>query len=304
MASFGSIYDNNQRFIGGAERARREERKKRNRPPVESLSSNGEGTSRGRSKSKGKGKKQKHTSHVHGRLPKSLSPNERFFASLLTCSVEELRQSNATSQQRDALLQQVCGRVGVALPQVLPSNYSSAQEYYDPRTALVLEEARYTLSETLGRRKKTNIPVTLAQVDERKKTGHVVLQFAKHYGGLSKNFSPAFTQKELFDMRPGGCFQVDFVYGGGSDNNNFSGSVLASIVPQFQHDSSQAPTVTLMVYQAEVLPPKIDNHVDDLSISWTIFPLGSLISHVVRNHCYHVGCLHTLIAVDVTHFLL
>jgi hypothetical protein len=281
MASFGSIYNNNQRFIGGAERARREERKKRNRPPNESLSSNGEGVyeghqgrNRGKGKGKGKGKKQKHTSHLHGRLPKSLSPNERFFASLLTSSVEELRQSNATSQQRDAVMQQVCGRVGVALPQPLPSHYSSAQEYYDPRTALVLEEARYILSETLGRRTQKTIPVTLAQVDERKKTGHVVLEFSKHTGGLYKNSSPAFTMKELFDMRPGGCFRVDFV------GNNRSGSVLASIVPLPPRDSSQAPTVTLMVYQSAALPPKIDQHVDDPSISWTIAPHGSLISHV------------------------
>jgi hypothetical protein len=282
MASFGSVYDS-QRFIGGAERARREEQKKRSRP-VKSLSSNGKG--KGKGNGKGNGKKQKHTSHVHGRLPKSLSPNERFCASLLTSSVEELRGSNATSQQRDALMQQVCGRVGVALPQALPSNYSCAREYYDLRTALVLEEARFTLSETLGRRKhKTSIPVTLASVDERKKTGHCVLQFGKHYGDRYKNLSPAFTPQELYYMRPGNCFQVDFVYGGGNKdnndiNNNLSGSVLASIVPQFQHDSSQAPTVTLMVYQSEALPPKIDHHVDDPSISWTISPLGSLISHV------------------------
>jgi hypothetical protein len=278
------VYDNSQKFIGGAERARREERKKRSRP-VKSLSNdgngNGKGHGKGRGNGKGKGKKQKHTSHVHGRLPKSLSPNERFCASLLTSSVEELRDSNASSQQRDALMQQVCGRVGVSLPQALPSNYYCAREYYDLRAALVLEEARFTLSETLGRRKnKTRIPVTLASVDEREKTGHCVLQFGKNGGDRYKKMPPAFTPQELYYMRPGNCFQVDFVYGGGNNNSNLSGSVLASIVPLFQHDSSQAPTVTLMVYQSQALPPKIDQLVDDPSISWTISPLGSLISHV------------------------
>jgi hypothetical protein len=309
MASFGSVYDNSnsqpggKKFIGGAERARREARKKRSRPdesflPFNTSTSQGNG----KGKSKKKGKKQKHTSHVPGRLPKSLSPNERFFASLLTSSVEDLLHSNDDPQQRDAVMREVCGRVGVALPQALPSHYSSAQEYYDPRTALVLEEARYTLSETLGRQRQkqkqnmnkqrnsnSTITVTLAQVDERQKTGHIVLEFSKQYGGLYKNFPPAFTPQELFDMRPGGCFQVNFVYAGGNSNDNndennknknLSGSVLASIVPQFQHDSSKTPSVTLMVYQSEALPPKIDHCIDNASISWTISPIGSLISHV------------------------
>jgi hypothetical protein len=280
--SFGSVYENDNsqqgggsKFIGGAERARREAQKKRHRPQAGSFLSTGD---RNKGKGKGKGKKQKHLSHVPGRLPKSLSANERFFASLLTSSVEELRQSNASFPQRDALMRQVCGRVGVAPPQaVLASNYSTAKEYYEPRTALVLEEARYTLSETLGKqhRRQHKIMVTLAQVDERQKTGHIVLQFAKPYGGLYKNYPPAFTTQELFDMRPGGCFQVDFT------SPQCSGSVLASIVPQFQHDSSQKPTVTLMVYQSHALPPQIDKHVDnDASMSWTIAPIGSLISHV------------------------
>jgi hypothetical protein len=282
MASFGSVYENDnsqhgggKKFIGGAERARREAQKKRNHSFLSTADRN-----QGKGKGKGKGKKQKHTSHVPGRLPKSLSPNERFFACLLTSSVEELRQSNATFQERDALMRQVCGRVGVAPPQAaLASNYSTAKEYYEPRTALVLEEARYTLSETLGRqqqrrRHKNSITVTLAQVDERQKTGHIVLQFSKPYGGLYKNHPPAFTPQELFDMRPGGCFQVDFT------SPHVSGSVMASIVPQFQHDSS-VPAVTLMVYQSQALPPQIDQHVDnDASMSWTISPVGSLISHV------------------------
>jgi primosomal protein N' len=101
------------------------------------------------------------------------------------------------------------------------------------------------------------------------------LQFSKPYGGLYKNFPPAFTPQELYDMRPGGCFRVDF-----ADIEHRSGSVLASIVPQFQHDSSQAPNVTLMVYQSDALPPKLDQHLDDASILWTISPIGSLISHV------------------------
>jgi hypothetical protein len=277
MASFGSVYEKDgsqhggNKFIGGAERARREAQKKRFRPPDNNNNNTGKGNGRGK-------KKKKHTSHVQqGRLPKSLPPNERFFACLLTSSVEELRQSNATPQQRDALMRQVCGRVGVAPPQAaLPSNYSTLKEYYEPRTALVLEEARYTLSETLGRKQQRHktIAVTLAQVEERKKTGHVVLQFVKPYGGLYKNFPPAFTPQELYDMRPGGCFQVDF------SSKHLSGSLLSSIVPQFQFDSSSEPTVTLMVYQSEALPPKIDHRVDDASMTWTISPIGSLISHV------------------------
>jgi hypothetical protein len=79
----------------------------------------------------------------------------------------------------------------------------------------------------------TDIAVTFKEVEGRKKTGHVALQFAKfanaNNGGLSKNFPSSFTPQELYDMRPGGCFQVDFTSFTTSEQHNLIlGSALAS----------------------------------------------------------------------------
>jgi hypothetical protein len=92
--------------------------------------------------------------------------------------------------------------VGVTLLQALPSNYSSALEYYDLRAALVLEEACYILSETLeGHNPQQHYSdASTSQGMQKDRTCHITICQAI-YGGLYKNLPPAFMPQELYDMQ-------------------------------------------------------------------------------------------------------
>jgi hypothetical protein len=278
-------YDNDSnKFIGGAERARRDSRKRLNE-----RGQNNNNHINNNAKKRNK-KKQKKGSCGLLALPKSINPTERFFGSLFMSCVSEIAQSNESDVRK--VMSDACARVGLPLPEPLPSSYRDAHQFYSMRASLVLEEARCILSNALSKNNRRKPPtdsirVHLESTEERKKTGNLVLTFEK------SDASGSFSLKELYNMRPGGCFLI--VPPGCSSNYYGDSSVLGSVVPQFNHDrEKQNNAVSLMVFRKGALPNGVEQQ------DWTIVPLTTLISEMRQfeacTRASQVAFLPTLLA--------
>ncbi len=170
-------------FVGGAELARRNARKR--------LSMPNPNNNRFRRKSQKKNERYAATSPY----PKSMKVNDRFFGSLLSSSTKRLRQSETDATAYQTVMQQACSLLAVpciATPAKLinspllkkletskdharshhllqrscsllstasstssnstsSSTYENAREYYMSKAPLILEESRYILSESIAK---------------------------------------------------------------------------------------------------------------------------------------------------------
>ena len=173
-------------FVGGAEQARRNARKNRNKTHNNMQSSN----------------RTNRTTHVVDPRTLAQPPASRFFSLLLFCPLDELMDSNISDLIRCKLIQEICMRAGLPVPTFLPNSNSSADEFYSLRAALILEEARYILSDALLNLfttdttlvnfeesqglKRTgtcigNQGITCSLDNQRKKTGFVQITFSHDF---------------------------------------------------------------------------------------------------------------------------
>jgi len=163
------------------------------------------------------------------------------------------------------------------MPSKIQAASIDANHFYSARAALVMEEARFIVANALrrhsspadahGRRHSgpASLLLRLVSVEDKEKLGGcTVLIFEKRARGTT--FAPT----ELYDMRPGCCFEI-ITEGKAESNLNVSGSVLANVVPSSDRSNIDSQ-LTLMVYKKLEL---LAEQCDDI---WEIRPLLTLIS--------------------------
>lgn len=123
-----------------------------------------------------------------------------------------------------------------------------------------MEESRHAVSEALSRTwkvqgKNRGICVSLKSVQTRKEPGHALLVFEKHI---------AFTAKEMYDIRPGCCFEI-FPPG----SLSIERSLLACVMSNARDLDEDCQTISLMVFSSFKNLP---------SGGWHIRPVTAMIS--------------------------
>lgn len=172
---------NRAAFIGGAEAARQKARKK---PPTRIVCP---------------GEEQAKNSEL---LSTKLNTFERFFAALFRSPAPDFFRAADSSAEAARLWSAQCRRVGLAVPtQAVRATYDTASAHFDVRAALVLEEARNSVSQALQavwRRRQQPMYLTAHLAEKNNAQGHVKITFASQH-----NFSVS----ELYNIRPGAIFQ-------------------------------------------------------------------------------------------------
>ena len=265
------VYDqqqDGQKFIGGAERARRNARK---RQRVNGGGGGGFGPNQNRTFANNA------SNCAVARIPKSAKPSERFFASLFRSSVEEFKRSDDNDTSRREIMSNICGRAGLPMPAKIQAASIDANHFYSTRAALVMEEARFVIADALrghngpaeahGRRHMgpACLSLRLVSVKEREKLGGcTVLTFEKRTLGAT------FALQELYDMRPGCCFEI-ITAGEVEPCPGVSSSMLANVVPSSDRSNIERQ-LTLMLYH------KLEVPAEAFEGLWEVRPLTTLIS--------------------------
>lgn len=295
--SEGPFDEHQEKFIGGAERARRNARKRQrvhgdggdygpnSKRSSQSSSATNNSSSASRSSSR----------RGVARIPRSFRPMDRFFASLFQSSVDEYIKSDDDDSARTQLMSDICGRAGLPLPAKISSSSIDAHHFYSTRASLVMEEARFILADALRKHGGPHDPhgrahagpsllrLQLVSVEEREKLGATVLTFEKK---AQEGAAATFTPQELYDMRPGCCFEIvvqgkleteeesiDYIPLDSSRRCTVThnASVLASVVPLADRSNVERQ-LSLMVYHKLRLDPSC---AEDL---WQLRPLTTVIS--------------------------
>eukprot|EP00562_Extubocellulus_spinifer_P025028 CAMPEP_0178677930 /NCGR_PEP_ID=MMETSP0698-20121128/36700_1 /TAXON_ID=265572 /ORGANISM="Extubocellulus spinifer, Strain CCMP396" /LENGTH=386 /DNA_ID=CAMNT_0020322245 /DNA_START=42 /DNA_END=1203 /DNA_ORIENTATION=+ len=268
---------NSQKFIGGAERARRNARKRQRQngdfgPNTSTTTCKRWTQNRATNNSIGNNNGRDGTG-----IPKSIKPMDRFFASLFLSSVDEYIKSEDDDTARAQLMSDICVRARLPLPAKVPPSSIDAHHFYSTRASLVMEEARYIVADALRRQGRPHDPhgrphdgpallrLRLVSAEEREKLG-------------------ATTPQELCDMRPGCCFEIalegkveksqkeesDDYIPLDSANTWDHTSVLASVV--MADRSNVDSQLSLVIFHRLMLDPLCDEEL------WQIRPLTTLIS--------------------------
>lgn len=274
-----------EKFIGGAERARRNARKRQRQD-----GDFGPNASKRRTHNRATSNSIANNSRNATGIPKNIKPMDRFFASLFLSSVDEYIKSEDDDAARAQLTSDICLRARLPLPAKVPPSSIDAHHFYSTRASLVMEESRYILADALRRHGRPHDPhgrphdgpallrLRLVSVEEREKLGATVLTFEKKTRGAT------FTPQELCDMRPGCCFEIA-LEGKIESQKEESGdyiplesantwhhtSVLASVVPLADRSNVDSQ-LSLMVYHRLMLDPLCDEEL------WQIRPLTTLIA--------------------------
>mmetsp|Transcript_26326 Transcript_26326/g.58503 ORF Transcript_26326/g.58503 Transcript_26326/m.58503 type:complete len:922 (+) Transcript_26326:139-2904(+) len=280
-----------EKFIGGAERARRNARKRQRQngdfgPNTSTTTCKRWTQNRATNNSIGNNNGRDGTG-----IPKSIKPMDRFFASLFLSSVDEYIKSEDDDTARAQLMSDICVRARLPLPAKVPPSSIDAHHFYSTRASLVMEEARYIVADALRRQGRPHDPhgrphdgpallrLRLVSAEEREKLGATVLTFEKKPRGAT------FTPQELCDMRPGCCFEIalegkveksqkeesDDYIPLDSANTWDHTSVLASVVPLADRSNVDSQ-LSLVIFHRLMLDPLCDEEL------WQIRPLTTLIS--------------------------
>jgi hypothetical protein len=154
-----------------------------------------------------------------------------------------------------------------------------------------MEESRHAVSEALSRTWKGNnngIRVSLQSMQTRKEPGHVVFSFEKR---------TAFTAKEMYDIRPGCCFEI--IPPGRP--LSMERSLLACVVCNARDsDAEDCHTISLMVFSS------FGSSTPSGGGDWHIRPITAMISMLRQfEACLNAQCvpfLHALMGhKDGTH---
>jgi len=255
------IYDNEQNFIGGAERARRNAQKR--------LRNGGNVSPYKRSERFG------HHYETVTKISKKMRPFDRFFKSLLMSRPIDFERSNGSESARRKLMQEICGRADLPLPSRLQASCKDAREFYSTRCALVMEESRFILADAIDHHHNgfDQFSMKLILKDFNDKIGAHVLLFENI--GRERLFTP----QQMQDLRPG-CVLEIITKGKVGETANFiplsssaeeDESVLGTILPQ--HDQFDGISkLSLLVFRKLSFLPDCDDK------PWLVRPLTTLIS--------------------------
>jgi len=239
-------------------------------------------------------------------LPKKLNVFDRFFAAVLRTPPREYLGSSfedegggggndSDAATAIAVWTKMCARVGLTAPTGRVSgNYEDADEHYDVRAALVLEEARAALAAGLRRRSRnrgsggsgttTRVPGTMTSL-----SAHYVERNHSKAASSKITFRKRlpFTKEELFNIRPGGVFEAS-VRGGGSTTDSHFGVVVSA-----KRGATERSQSFDLVFYTDELPPKLDgtefvvSPVENLICTFRCFE--AMMSKTVRNIEYLLG---------------
>jgi hypothetical protein len=284
-SSSSQNYNKNKKFIGGAERARQEARKRQWEPKnnnshqefgYDQYNNNKSHHHHHHHKKNKKEQNNVHDNHEDRVMNNILSnrklrPSERFYAALLQPSNYH---SSSGNNNRKVILQRICIGLGLGLP---PSEYNTGgviphtdniRTFFTSRAILVMEESRYTLTEALtkknkDRRRNTSSSSSSTGTGTGTGTGtdgwmnvkliDICEQKRTNFFVLEFENTTSvkrFTTTELSNQRPGCCYEIEIL-----DNNNdktdSSSSIiklLGSVLPSGKRDASK---LVLVVYDNE-----------------------------------------------------
>ena len=274
-------------FVGGAELARRNARKRQSMPNPN--------FNRKRHQNKNG------NTTTCSPFPKSMKNNDRFFGSLLSSSTKALIQSESEASVYQAVMQRACSLLsvpGITTPAKLKklnnskdprsqhlmqrscsfltnvssttssgtcsSTYKSAREYYMSKAPLILEESRYILSESISKQAHKNRDTCAFQLD--------LIAMEERYPNISydlRQYAPLQLNFRITETickergcskytRPGGVF---LIYQSQSQYQSKSRrkveskddrSVLACIVPSYHKvKGDDSNTLSLMIFNRD-----------------------------------------------------
>lgn len=219
------------KFIGGAERARLEARKKKK--PTRILRP---------------GEEQKQSDSV---LSKKINILERFFAALLRSSAADFLKASEGSADAAQLWTKICHRVSLDVPtQAIQAVYEDAATHFEVRAALVLEEARHAISQSLQaawrQRRQSPMFLTAHLTEKSNAHGHVKITFS------SRN---NFTIQELHHIRPGAIFQCI----SRDEQSIVQNAVLGVVVTGNREQVEKKKCFTCLFFRCDDLPVRIDD---------------------------------------------
>ena len=247
MRSSSSSQQQPTTFVGGAEKARRNARKRQSMPNPNFH------------RKRHQKKNECFATTTSSPYPKSMKVNDRFFGSLLSSSTKSLKESESNATAYQTVMRQACSLLAVpcistpaklinspilnkldaskdydarshhllqrscsyfskasstASSSSMSSTYENAREYYMSKAPLILEESRYIISESIAkqahkRRDICSFQLELISMDERyPNLSHDLRQYAP----LQLNFRIIDTScKEKSSAkytRPGGVFLI------------------------------------------------------------------------------------------------
>ena len=281
-------------FVGGAEMARRNARKK--------------------ARSSTRIVSPMERERLNEVLTSNMNPMERFGAALLRTSPLDLVASegggggapNSNSKgtgthhkEQAEIWAQICQRVELqaSIPsQALPPHYdvSHAKLHFAVRAALVLEEARTAIAQPLAgrwggssggsgnangnskyRNGNSDMILTAHYFEKNNSTGHVRVTFRRcSHGNPNGNNSSFFTKDELFHIRPGSVFHCLPRDSARTLSDVVLGLVTSSIPRKKDSESSSSsvPEFNLMWFRD--IPSRIEG------TEWVVTPLQTLISEL------------------------
>ncbi|CAB9496897.1 Regulator of nonsense transcripts 1 [Seminavis robusta] len=208
-------------------------------------------------------------------LSRKLKPYERFFAALLRSSATDYLNSCSNNIDNDndssTLWTTICRRVHLCPPMApLQPKYEDANRHFAPRAALVLEECRSQIADSLmarwgqrhnnGRRAtKSSISVQCASASRNKETGHttLILKLAQQNKRLTK--------EQLFQLRPGTVMEIIPA----SNNKNSVEDVLLGCVLYANRENLEQENASfgVMIFQQTTTTTSAHNMILDRTIN-------------------------------------
>ena len=249
-AAASSNNNNKNKFVGGAEQARKNARRKQATRIVRP------------------DEKEKLDKEV---LSRNMSAMDRFFTCMLRSPAAEYHASASNDAKAQQLWESICKRVGLAVPSAsLPPTFDSMEQHYNSRAALILEEARYSIASSVA-----------SHFSNRNKPQGTMSPITCHYAQANQHNimkmdfqSPRpFTKEQQFNLRPGGLFLLQPRDGSKAIQDAIFGVIISN-------NRSQVETkhmFSLHVYDTFKLPAVLDESL------WTITPLCTL---VTESRCF------------------
>lgn len=211
-------------------------------------------------------------------IPLRLNIFERFFASLLRSEASEYLG------QSEEAWKTICDRLSLPVPSSpLPSWYNNQKDHFTNRAALVIEEARQSISDglkllkddfkiterrdercqkkknaRLGPHNLISTDILITRVEHKGKSGHSILTFSKQHVPL--------TRDELLYLRHGTVLAcLDQKLTPAVEN-----VILGTVIPQRKEEIVSSNTFVVMVFKK--IKKKIDGN------KWKLTPIASLLS--------------------------
>jgi hypothetical protein len=202
-------------------------------------------------------------------LDQDMNPMERFFAALLLSPATDFSASKASESRALHLWETICDRVGLTIPKVsLRPIYPTKESHFAVRAALVLEEARTAISQSL------NDTWACRHNDRKQAWKAAVTKSYKTKDTQSFKVSfhlDNFSQEKLFHIRPGGvllCVPHE------CNNGSLEDFLLGVVTTSNRNEVENSGVFTCMFFRESDFSPFLE------SSNWILSPVCRLITEL------------------------